>query len=978
MTQKLLILMCFAMLLVTQSFAQSTITGTVTDPEDQNLGIPGVNVLVAGTTRGVVTDINGSFTISASADDVLVFSFVGYTTQRITIGNRSTINVSMAPDMQALSEVVVVGYGTQKRSDITGAVASYQAEQLETMPTISIGQALQGRVAGLAVSTAGSGVEGDEVNLQIRGRNSLAASNAPFIVLDGIPYNGRLSEINPMDIASLEVLKDASSAAIYGARAANGVILITTKRGTPGKVKINYDTYFGVDQIANIPDMMDGNTFYQTKVDRYGQGIITASEQTAFENGVNTDWLDLATRTGTRQQHNLSIAGGTDDTRYFISGNYVDAKGVAKNDDVKRFTLRLNVDTKITPWLTLGTSNQMAKVDRSANAANFGQAFNMNPLTTPFEEDGRTLTIFPWPEDPFFSNPLEPFNQLNEDHTRRLITNNYLEIDLPYIPGLSYRVNASYDYRYRAIDTYSGRNTRAGLQQGGVATTNNWQEEDWIVENILSYNRSFDKHNIGFTGLYSAQERWSKNHNLTANGFPSDIMTNFQYNLATVWTPSDAYTQWNYISQMARINYSFDSRYLLTLTARRDGYSGFGEATKFGIFPSAAIGWNIDREPFMAQIPQISAMKLRVSYGENGNQAIAPYSTLPGLAGQNYLNDSRETAFGFYPSGIGDPSLGWETSRSTNFGMDFGIFGNRIQGSLDYFITNTTDLLLNRNISQVNGTGQIRQNIGATKNQGMDLQISSVNIDNRAFKWTTDLTFSYFKNEIVDVGLRNEDGMPADDVANRWFIGQPLNVNFSYLFDGIWQIGDDIVNSAQPNARPGDIRVRDVNGDGRIDALDRTFIGRAIPDFIAGLNNIVSYKNFSLQLFISTVQGLTRSNELMNPFFDGRTRTLNRAWWTEENPNNSWPANRDDSNAYQVQYFGRANNASFVRLNDVTLSYRLNSPMLSRLNLGRAEIYVNGKNLVTITDWEGTDPELSSQRSIPFVKSYIAGFRVQF
>ncbi|MCH7400085.1 TonB-dependent receptor [Belliella sp. DSM 107340] len=978
MNSKLLLLICGFMLLFHQGYAQqSTITGKVIDPDD-GLGIPGVNILVEGTTIGTVTDVDGNFNVRANTNDVLVFSFVGYTTQKIEVAGRSIINIEMLADLQSLSEVIVVGYGTQKRSDITGAVASYKAEQLETMPTVSLGQALQGRVAGLAVTNNGSGVEGDNVGLQIRGRNSLAASSEPFIILDGIPYNGRLSEINPMDIASLEVLKDASSAAIYGARAANGVILITTKRGTIGKAKISYDTYFGIDQISNIPDLMDGNSFYNTKVDRYGLGSISQSEQIAFENGVNTDWLELATRMGTRQQHNLSLSGGTEDTKYFISGNYLDAKGVAKNDDLVRTTLRLNVDTKITPWLTLGTSNQLLNTDKSANAANFGSAFTMNPLTTPFQEDGETLTIFPWPEDSFFSNPLEPFNVLNEDKTRRIITQNYLQIDIPFVEGLKFRVNTGYDYRYRAIDTYSGRNTRSGLQQGGVATTNNWQEEDWIVENILTYDKTFGKHTVGFTGLYSAQERWSKNHNLTASGFPSDIMTNYQNNLATVWNPSDSYTQWNYLSQMARVNYGYDSKYLLTLTARRDGYSGFGDATKFGIFPSVAVGWNLDRESFLENIPQITAMKLRASYGENGNQAIAPYSTLPGLSVQNYLDDLRGTAFGFYPSGIGDPSLGWETSKSANFGVDFGLFENRIQGSVDYFMTTTVDLLLNRNISQVNGTGVIRQNIGSTRNRGLDLQISSINIDKRDWKWTTDLTFSFFRNEIVDVGLRDENGNPADDLANRWFIGEPLNVNFSYLFDGIWQVGDDIVNSAQPTARPGDIRVRDVNGDGTINADDRTFIGNAIPDFIAGLNNTVSYKNLSLQFFISTVQGLTKGNELMNPFFDGRARTLNRDWWTAESPNNVWPANRDDSNAFQVQYFGRSNNASFVRLNDVTLSYRLNAPMLSKWKLGRAEVYINAKNLVTITDWEGTDPELGSQRSIPFVKSYIAGFRVQF
>ncbi|WP_028296077.1 SusC/RagA family TonB-linked outer membrane protein [Olivibacter sitiensis] len=961
------------------AYAQIPVKGTVKDSDGNTL--PGVSVTLKGTNVKTSTNTEGVFQLDVpNAEATLVFSYVGFRTYETQVAGRQQIEITLSPDQTSLDEVVVVGYGTQRRTDVTGAVASFSAErlQIQEMPQTTITQSLQGRIPGLSITTTSSNAEGNSNNIQVRGRNSITAGNAPLIVLDGIPYSDQLSEINPNDIASIEVLKDASSAAIYGSRGANGVILVTTKKGNTGKATIAYNGFYGIDEIAHLPDMMDATTFYETKVGRYGEGSLTRTEIESHEQGINTDWVDLATQVGQRQQHNISVSGGSEETRYFISGAFNNTKGIAINDEFKRTNLRVNLDTKIRPWLTIGTNTQFGMTTRDKMSASFSGAFDMNPMALPYEDDGVTRRIFPWVEDAFFSNPLQGLDVLQEDATRSIISNNFLQVDIPYVPGLSYKLNTGYTYRYRAVETYYGRNTRNGLQQGGVSEIDNWANEDWLIENIVNYDRTFGDHHLSLTGLYSAQQRVNKNHDLDANGFPSDIMTNYQNILATVWLPSDQYNEMKYISQMARLNYSYLGKYLLTLTARRDGYSAFGDLTKFGIFPSVAVGWNIDQENFISDVAWINALKLRLSYGKNGNQAINPYSTLPNLATQPYLTTDKQTAIGFYPNSLGDPSLGWETTNQANFGLDFAILNNRLTGTVDYYIANTHDLLLSKLISPVNGVRSITQNIGQTRNTGIDFVISGTPISNDNFSWTTDFNLTHYRNKIVDVGLYDANGNPVDDLGNRWFIGQPISVNFSYIFDGIWQQGDDITNSAQPDARPGDVRVRDVNQDGTISPDDRQIIGSTVPSFAAGWNNTFKYKNFTLSLMLRTVQGVTKFNEMMNTFFDGRTRTLNRNFWTPENPHNEFPANRDDNNPFGVIYFGKQNDASFIRLNEVAFAYRFPSSFLERAKMSNLELFVNAKNLATVTSWVGLDPELNDQRAIPLTRTYLLGLRFGF
>ncbi|WP_231891137.1 TonB-dependent receptor [Arachidicoccus ginsenosidimutans] len=954
------------------------VTGTVVNEKGEPLA--GAVITVKGSNHSVITTNNGSFFLNGlGGSETLVVSMIGYKTLEIPVNGRHTISIVLTQATHDLDQIIVVGYGTQKKRDVTGAISSLSAEdlQLNTMPQTTITQSLQGRIPGVTVTTNGAGAEGNSHTIQVRGRNSISAGNSPLIVVDGVPFGDNLSEINPNDIASVDVLKDASSAAIYGSRAANGVILITTKKGTTGKAQIAYNGYFGIDKLGYLPDMMDADEFYQTKVDRFGENILTASEIENHANGVNTDWVKLATRTGQRNQQNLAVSGGSEQIHYYISGTYNGIKGIAKNDDFDRINVRINLEAKIATWLKLGTNTQFGRYGRNGLSASFSNAFTMNPLALPYNPDG-TLNLTPWPEDPYWANPLEGLNVIDEDVTHSVFSNNYLQIDFPFIKGLSYRINTGYEYRNRSIEDYYGSDTRAGLQEKGNAVTDNWNYENWLVENIVTYTRRFGEHSIDFTGLYSAQENISKQHNLNANGFPEDIMTYYQNALATVWSPTDSYVKQNYISEMGRLNYSYKNRYLLTATVRRDGYSAFGSDKKYGTFPSIALGWNISEEPFLHAQKWIDMLKLRVSYGKNGNQAISSYATLPQLTEQFYLDNNGETAIGFYPSRLGDPNLGWETTNKLNAGIDYSVVNNRLKGSIDYYYSRTHDLLLNKLISPINGTTSILQNVGEVKNWGMEFMINSVNIQSGSFSWNTDFNISFNRNKIVNVGLTDSSGNPADDISNKWFIGKPISVNYSYVFDGIWQEGDDIANSAQPTAKPGDVRVKDVNGDGKIDASDRAIIGSTQPSYIAGITNTFRYKGFYLSFLVRILQGTTSYNSLMNTYFDGRNAAMNRTWWTPENPINTYPQNRDDSNPFGVGYFGSSDNSSFVKISDVSFGYTFSKHLLKKAGLNNVEIYFDAKNLATFTKWKGMDPELSSQTGIPLSRTYLLGLRFGF
>ena len=960
--------------------AMAQVKGTVIDGAT---GEPffGVSVLIKGTTLGTDTQADGTFSVPANVGDILQFSFIGYVTQEVTVANLDPIRVILQEDVNLLEETVVVGYGTQKKSDVTGAVASFSSKQLEERPTTNLIQSLQGSVAGLNISMTGSDAEGSNSVTRIRGNNSISASNKPLIILDGIPFDGSWSEINTNDVESIEILKDASSAAIYGARGANGVILIQTKKGKAGdKVVVSYNGYWSFNKGINIPKMMDAETFYQRKTEAGWN--TAATEEQMHAAGKGTTWLDLALRYGHKMQHNVSVRGSGKSTRFYLSGNVTDNKGIAIGNKFQRYSFNINLDQDLGKWVKYGTSTRYGYFDRSGSYVNFSNAYLMNPLGVPYNEDG-SIRLLTWEDNNYANNPLSALNEISNNVGQNFTTNNYLDVTFP-VKGLTYRLNTGYTVSSRVSQRYQGLNTVDGSKNGGILAISNNYRKDWLIENILSYTRDFGKHTIFLTGLYSTQYSNSNSNSINASGFPNDVMTYWQPNKANALSASAGSTTTTHISQMLRANYSYDSRYLFMATARRDGYSAFGEDRKYGIFPSVAFGWNIAKEPFIKDSGfgrTFNNFKLRLSWGKNGNEAIDAYATLPVLRGKNYLTDDYNPVYGFYPNQLASPILGWETTTSYNAGIDFGILKDRIKGTLDVYTTRTTDLLLERTIPSINGTNSLLQNIGRTKGHGIEFQISSVNVATKNFTWSTDFNIVHYSNEIVDVGLYDEAGNPIDDVASEWFIGYPVNVNYDYTFDGIHQVGET-VSYTTPLSQPGFVKYKDLNDDKVIDSEDLSIIGSRIPLATFGMNNTFVYGNFSLSFFINGQFGALYPNYLKSVHtLSYRQNQLDKEFWTESNPINTYPKNVGDGseNTKRVSFYEKTD---YVRVKDINFGYRLPKRWVETIGLQRAEVYCNVKNLYTWTTWSGLDPEFvtsgNNQRAIPQTFEVLFGLKLDF
>ncbi|MGI8583250.1 MAG: SusC/RagA family TonB-linked outer membrane protein [Chitinophagaceae bacterium] len=952
------------------SAQNNAITGKVTDENAKPL--ENVSVVIKGTSIGTTTDANGTYQLSAakSFGNTLVFSFVGFTDKEIIQSQGNTINVQMEKTNQSLDAVVVVGYGTQKRKDVTGAVASVDRKRLDDVPNTNFAQALQSAIPGLSIDQNSGGAEGNNNTIRIRGRNSISAGTSPLIVLDGIIYTGGISDINPSDIESIDVLKDASAAAIYGSRGANGVIIITSKKGSRGKPVISYNGFYGIQSLSNLPNTLTPEEFYNFKKTREPNSI-TLSEQTIYNSKEFPNWLALTTHQSTKMQHTLGVSGGGENSRYYVSATFLDVQGIALNDEFKRLSTRVNLEMNIKKWLTYGTNNQLLYNIRDGLPAAFtGQtgAYNFNPLTTPFNADG-SQKIFPWPEDLFFGKPLAPTLASNEDRSSKIISNNYLDIKIPFVPGLSYRLNTGVEYTTRNQNTYYGVNTRQGSQTKGdlFLVTDNFSNV--LAENIVTDSRSIARHSILFTGLYSYQNEVNKNNKDSATGFPNDVLTYYQANVAQFSASRATYSKATHLSQMARLNYGYNSKYLLTLTARRDGYSAFGANKKYAFFPSVAVGWNISEEKFLTNSKLISNLKLRLSYGSNGNEAVDPYSTLAILSTRSYV-DGVTSLPGYIPTSLANNDLGWETTVGFNAGIDFGILNGRIQGSLDVYDKETHDLLLKRAIPSTQGVSSILQNIGKTSNKGLDLGLSTTNLKLRDFTWSSTLSFSFYRNKIKDLY-----GNGLDDVGNKWFIGHPIEVNYGKIYGGVWQLTDDLTKSPQPGVKPGFAKVVDQNSDGKIDALDDVIYGSRQPDFIYGLGNTFKYKNFQLYLFLQGVAGTTRNNPLLSDAVQSgvRNNTVRKNWWTPTNPTDEYYANALGVNIYGV---GILEPDSYARLKDASLSYDLPAKILSQLKVSRLKLYVNARNLFTITKWTGTDPELNTQDGIPLQREFIFGLNI--
>jgi len=945
--------------------------------------LAGATVRVPGTNVVTTTDDRGRFHLKLPPDALLVISSIGFEEQRVQVNNRRELRVILQPSLAGLDEVVVVGYGTQRKSDITGAVASFPTERLENTPNVNVTQAIQGAIPGVMVQNSSAGAEPGH-SLMVRGRNSIKASNSPLVVVDGIA--GSLNDVNPNDVASIEVLKDASAAAIYGSRGSNGVILVTTKSGTGEKTKLKYSGFYATQRFTKIPDLMDGQEFYDFKMER-APDAMTPSELQVYQSGEWVDWLDLALRNGRSTQHNLSLSGGFRKTKYYLSGSLTDVTGLAVNDDYKRISSRINVDTDVKNWLTVGTRTQIAYSDASGIAPSWSGSngiFWFNPLTRAYDESGN-LTIYPWPDDTFFRNPLQGLLAKDVDENYQVVSNNYAVVDFPFVKGLQYRINTGIRLGFGNSATYYGTDTQTGYAIRGDASTGRGLSRNMVVENIVNYNRDFGKHSVFVTGVYSFENARSGTNSLSAQGFPNDFLTWYGASQAELVVPGFSNTETTLLSTMGRINYSYDSRYLLTLTGRSDAFSGFGAQTKRGFFPSVAVGWNIINEPFFQGGHVFSQLKLRASLGLNGNQAVGAYETISRLSAENMVGGNASLP-GYIPSKMGQDNLGWESTRTLNVGLDFGVLNNRLTGDINLFKSNTIDLLLDRTISPVSAFTSVAQNIGETENRGLEMSFSSTNLAAGNFTWKTNGNILFVKNKIVSLyGYRDANGREVDDVANSWFIGKPIRVIYNFVWDGVWQL-DEAAEAAAHNTQPGYIKIKDISGpDGVPDGVlspeyDRAIIGQSDPKYIWGMNNAFTYRNFSLNIFLHGMHGVTKRNGLMSDDV-GRTvrnTTIKKNWWTPDNPTNDWYMNAIDANRQEGYSAYPYEKAGFVRVKDISLAFEFPKKTLENIGVDRLQLFMTGRNLFTITDFGGMDPELSSQEGVPMQKEYVFGINFEF
>ena len=971
------------------------VKGQVTDKNGD--GVIGATVKVKDAATGTVTDYDGNFSLNVQKAGTLVVSYIGYLTKEVAFTPGQTLNISIEEDATALDEVVVVGYGVQKKSDVTGSVTSINKDRLSKLPVTNVLQAVQGAAAGVTISQ-GSSIPGDAPSALVRGRNSINAGTGPYIVVDGIPISksgGSLNDINPGDIESMEILKDASATAIYGTNGANGVILITTKHGKEGKPSVSYNGYIGFENFAHKMDYCNGAQITQRYKDyvaqnpgetMYNDFVKNQNEAEAQAAGRETDWLyDMISQTGIIQDHNVTVNGGAEKVKYFISGDYMSQKGVLKGFNYKRYSLRMNIDADVTDYLRIGTNSYIVSHNRDGGRVNFMMAEAMSPYGKVYEDDG-SYCIYPMYTESLFFNPMRDINQDHERRQWNINLNAYAELNFGNIwkplSGLTYKFNFGYSFVPKRENYYNGAEQN---DPNGYGYIFNAETQSRTVENILTYAKDIQKHHFDITLLYASSRK--KYHDNTATGakFINDEL--LWHNLGGGGTQTaKSYTDlYKTVSQMGRLNYSYDSRYLFTFTVRRDGSSVFGSDNKYGTFPSIALGWNIANEKFMEKADWLNNLKLRLSYGKAGNEAIGVYETLAKMSNAALTMDGQSNTALYPSSRMGNSGLGWETTKTFNIGIDFGFLNNRINGNIDFYTSTTTDLLLQRNLPKISGFSNVYMNMGKTANKGLEITINSKNIVTKDFTWGTNLVWSWNKNEIKDLY-----GDEKSDIGNRWFIGEPISVIYDYEMVGIWQKeeidrGDHL--KWDPQAQPGDVKLRDVNGDGKIDPNDdKTIQGQTTPKWIGGLTNTFTYKNLSLSIFIQTVQGLKRNNSLLGTASDemGRRNSPTEiGYWSESNPSNEFRSLSKTSNRWG---YGFPCDASFTRIKDVTLSYQFPAQIINALRISALTVYASARNLATFTSWKGWDPEADiTQRgwggyenNYPMTKSYVFGLNVTF
>ncbi|MBN2214527.1 MAG: TonB-dependent receptor [Bacteroidales bacterium] len=973
---------------------QILVKGVITDANTGEV-LPGVNIIIEGTSTGVVSDMDGQYSIEVPGPDaVLAFSFVGYLAETVNVNGQTVIDVAMTPEIQALDEVVVIGYGTQRRRDVTGSIASMSSEGIRENASSNLSQSLQGRIAGVEM-TQTSTRPGANMQIRIRGSRSLTASNDPLIVLDGIPFAGSLNDINPNDIRTVDILKDASATAIYGSRGANGVILITTFKGelsASSKPVVNYNGYYGVKNLMNRYPMMDAGEFITWRREAIKNGASWAYGADE-DSTLNTDWQDLMFEKGKIISQDLSISGATNGGGYSFSAGYYDETTVLPGEGYERYSLRGSFDQKIGDRIKLGISsiNSFGTIEGEESNP-LGTILSLTPITDPYNEDGSIKT------EPMYINNMDTYynplmiGSLGDrwiDERKTISSYNTIYGEVEIVNGLKYHINMGLNYRQSNYGKFRGEKTPYNGDERSYASIENGLTKNWVVENLLYYDKTFaQKHKVGLVAMFSAEQTEYNVSRIDAENVTADYLQYFNFGLLSddgkiIVDPEEQdYYKRGLISKMFRATYTFDNKYLLTATIRSDKASVLASGRKEHTYPAVSLGWNATNEEFMKSISWLNYLKLRVGYGQTSNQAIDPYQTLGALA-TNYYNFGNTNVSGYYVAQSPNKNLGWEYSTTWNYGLDFSLINNRLFGTFEYYTQKTEDVLVAQSLPRTSGvTEAFMTNIGETENKGFELSLNaSIVKDYSGLSW--DLGFNFYANRNKIVALASGQEY---DKGNGWFVGHPIDVIYDYKKTGIWQLGEEaeVLQYEGSTGQVGMIKVEytgDFNPDGTPTRLigpgttleddDRQILGSIEPDFQGGFSTTVGYKGLDLSvlgyfrsggILVSAIHSPTSYLNMNN----GRRGQLEIDYWTPDNPTNAYPkpygpeVTNHPKYGSTLAYF----DANYIKISNITLAYNFKVEWLEKISLDKLRLYVTAQNpFVFASDYyseTGLDPQPNS------------------
>lgn len=978
----------------------------------------GATVQEKGAQNGTNTNDQGEFNLSVeSANATLVISSVGYVPLEFPLNGNPNVTITLNEDFSQLNDVVVVGYGTAKRKEVTGSVASVKLEgtALALMPNLNPLEALRGNVSGLNIGPVNTA--GGQPSVIIRGQRSISGENAPLILLDGVVYLGSIGDINPNDIASFDILKDAVSSATYGSRSANGIIAITTKKGRTGKPAINLKAETSFSNWQKRPEMLKGQDFIEmvNARNKYAPGStnwLMPAELANYQAGRQTEWLDLVTRTGVIQDYTASVSGAAQNVNYYLSGAWQDNKGIILGDDFNRISAFGKINTRITSWFEMGVDAGWSQRDYSGIAASVSGAQFTSPFGVVYRDDLQNLEKYPYTQSQI--NPLWGVDDGTIDNLDKYSTfrmNTYGVLKLPFIPGLSYRVNFLNNVERRESGQFTyeswyikegagipGRYDPASVQSlltNANGNLLNNSSKTYVLDNILTYEKSIKSHRFVVTAVATRdhlkfQEVNSTGGNFAANG--NTALGVFGLSKATVQRVNLDNRERSNIGYLGRLNYSFNDKYFLTASLRRDGASVFGEDKRWANFAAAGVAWMASSENFLKSFTPLTKLKLKFSYGQNGNQGLSPYATLSqvqngsaGNARYEFSNSGATIFYGLVQSTLGNSSLGWEKTTATNIGFESGWLKDRLFVDLDVYKTKTTDQIFVRTIPIMTGFKDQLSSLGQVDNTGIELTVRSVNLQQKDIGWTSELTFWKNDNKLVHLYEedKNGDGKEDDDIANSYFIGKSIGAIYGYKQDGIVQTGDaDYI--ARTGAAPGAPKYIDTDKDGDIDANDRSIIGYQKENFRLNLSNTFRYKSFDLYLMVTGIFGgnntyMRANTQAYMTSGTGRfnDNTISKPFWTTTNPSNVYPSAyfSGDSRFMGLQSRG------FVRIQDLSISYSIDRNWLKKFNISSARVFVGGRNLAVFTDWVGGDPETGTtvqSNTFPVPTTYSVGANISF